>query len=114
MVDLVMMITNKLDTQVAALRTEQKRQNEENVKRSNIRTTNHPSTFPIFRFEMVEQKQKDDFNQSCQELQLCKETLQGQHHLLAEQSYKHNQLSEGHTILAGVLFKCPSNLNLFS
>ena len=112
--DLVMMITNKLDTQVAALRTEQKRQNEENVKRSNIRTTNHPSTFPIFRFEMVEQKQKDDFNQSCQELQLCKETLQRQHHLLAEQSNKHNQLSEGHTILAGVLFKCPSNINLFS
>ena len=33
LVDLVMMITNKLDTQVAALRTEQNRQNEENAKR---------------------------------------------------------------------------------
>lgn len=34
LVDLVMLITNKLDTQVAKLRTEQNRQNEENAKRS--------------------------------------------------------------------------------
>ena len=34
LVDLVMLITNKLDTQVAELRTEQNRKNEENAKRS--------------------------------------------------------------------------------
>ena len=38
-------------------------------------------TFPIFRFEMVEQKQKDDFNQSCQELHVP-EDPEDQNHVL--------------------------------
>ena len=51
---------------------------------------------------MVEKEQKNDFNHTCQQLQLCNETLQEQKQKIEEQFMKHSELHKGHTYLSGM------------
>ena len=78
-------------------------------KGQQIKILNDPPSIHICRFEMVEQQQRDDFIHSCQELQLCKETLEKQSDLIGEQSSRHSNLNEGHTVLRGL-----SNISLLN
>ena len=107
----------ELNTQVAALRGELKKQNEENGKRSNITNkitkyywSKHLKTKMLcsFRFDLVEQQQKNDFKHSSQEIQLRNETLQKHNYLIEEHWSGHNQLDESHKMLRGEI----SNLKL--
>ena len=60
------------------------------------------------RFGLVEQQQKNDFEHSSQEIQLCNETLQKHNYLIEEHWSGHNQLDESHKMLRGEI----SNLKL--
>ena len=106
-----------MNTQVAALRGELKKQNEENGKRSNITNkitkyywSEHLKTKMLcsFRFDLVEQQQKNDFKHSSQEIQLRNETLQKHNYLIEEHWSGHNQLDESHKMLTGEI----SNLTI--
>ena len=99
-----------MNTQVAALRGELKKQNEENGKRSNITNkitkyywSKHLKTKMLCssRFGLVEQQQKNDFEHSSHEIQLCNETLQNHNYLIEEHWSGHNQLDESHKMLTG-------------
>ena len=107
-----------MNTQVAALRGELKKQIEENGKRSNItnKITKYYGSKPLktkmlcsFRFDLVEQQQKNDFKHSSQEIQLCNKTLQKHNCLIEEHWSGHNQLDESQKMLRGEISNLKSS-----